>query len=162
MNLCPEELATDQATVVQTCTHALKALADRGREYETFCCVYATAALLLPEDIRGGYALLNAEPVADAVMGVSRFEHPPFYALRDNHGYLERMWPEYIGTKTQFLPELLVSNGTFYWARTEAFLSQGTFYCKRLKGFPVAPERSVDVDTADDYERLCKLASQSS
>ncbi len=147
----PPEIAQDSSTVAQVCLHALEICP----EIDLFCCIYATAIFLTPATLIAAYEQLFGEPETDFVMGVSEFEHPPLQALiTDGNGYLSYMWPEYKGVQSQFQPRLLVSNGTFYWARRQAFIEEKTFYGHRLKGFVVPPEQVTDIDTPEDMEKI--------
>jgi pseudaminic acid cytidylyltransferase len=150
----PDELAADRATVVQVCLHVLDAVAA-----QTFCCIYATAALLKPETIVAAHVALDREPEADYVMGVSGYNYPPVQALRaDADGFLSHMWPEYRARQSQTYPELCVSNGTFVWARTAAFRRDQIFYGRRLRGYRVPEGEVLDIDTREDYEALLTRA----
>ena len=146
----PQKIAEDRSTIVQVCLHALETYP----EIDLMCCIYATAILLAPETIIAGHKLLNSEPEADFVMGVSEYEHSPVQALRsDDNGFLSYMWPEWLGIQSQFHPHLVVSNGTYYWARKEALIKEKTFYGRRLKGSPVPSEQVSDMDTKEDLTK---------
>jgi CMP-N-acetylneuraminic acid synthetase len=143
----PVQIAEDRSTVVQVCLHALEV----HPEISLLCCIYATAVLLESATISESHKLLNCRPKADFVMGVSEYEHPPVQALKaDDNGYLSYMWPEWRGVQSQFQPNLVVSNGTFYWARRQALLEEKTFYGRCLKGATVPSEQVSDIDTQED------------
>jgi len=147
----PLQIAEDRSTVVEVCLHALEI----NHDIELMCCLYATAVLLTPETIVSAHALLGSKPEADFVMGVSEYEHPPVQALKaDDNGYLSYQWPEWRGIQSQFQPHLVVSNGTFYWARRHALLEEKTFYGQRVKGFVVPSEQVSDIDTQEDLTKI--------
>lgn len=147
----PLQIAEDLSTVVEVCLHALESNPD----IEIMCCLYATAVLLTPETLVTAYELISAPPGADFVMGVSEYEHPPVQALKtDANGYLSYQWPEWRGIQSQFQPHLVVSNGTFYWARRHALMKEKTFYGQRLKGFVVPSEQVSDIDTQEDLTKI--------
>jgi len=147
----PSHIAEDRSTVVEVCLHALES----KPEIDLMCCIYATAVLLTPETLIAANKLLNAAPGIDFVMGVSEYEHPPVQALKaDDNGYLSYMWPEWRGTQSQFYPSLVVSNGTFYWARRNSLMEEKTFYGRQLKGFVVPSEQVSDMDTQEDLEKI--------
>jgi pseudaminic acid cytidylyltransferase len=147
----PPQIAEDRSTVVQVCLHALETYPD----IDLMCCIYATAVLLKPETLIAAHELLSATPEADFVMGVSEYEHPPVQALKaDDNGYLSYMWPEWRGIQSQFQPHLVVSNGTFYWARRAALLEEKTFYGRRVRGYIVPSDQVSDIDTQDDFAKI--------
>lgn len=147
----PLQIAEDRSTVVEVCLHAL----ETNPDIELMCCLYATAVLLTPKTLITAYELLSAAPEADFVMGVSEYEYPPVQALKaDDNGYLSYQWPEWRGIQSQFHPSLVVSNGSFYWARRHALMEEKTFYGRRLKGFIVPSEQVSDIDTQEDLTKI--------
>jgi pseudaminic acid cytidylyltransferase len=150
----PPEISGDRSTVAQVCLHALETLSG----VDIFCCIYATAVFLKPSTILESHKLLYHKAGADFVMGVSKYEYSPVQALKENeHGFLSYMWPNWQGIQSQFYPHLVVSNGTFYWGRREAFLKEKTFYGNRLRGFIVPSCQVSDIDTPKDFEKVRKF-----
>jgi len=155
----PRNIATDKAGVVDVCLHALDIMQARGFDPEFFCCIYATAVFLMPEDLIQSHAMLTRPSQADFVMGVSEYPIHPYKAMRENEdGFLIPHWPEEILKKGQAFPRFLASNGTLYWARTDVFERTKLFYGENLRGYEVPPDRAIDIDTPGDYERACKRA----
>lgn len=154
----PHELCEDRSTVVQVCTHVLNFLERNDQVPDCFCCIYATAIFLTPDDIRKSFDLLKQKPEADFIMGVSEFNFQPVQALEEENGYLALKWTEYKGVQSQFHPKLVASNGTLYWARSSVFLNIKSFYGRRLKGYHVPHLRVVDIDTKQDYKMAEILA----
>ena len=147
----PVELATDTAMVNDVCRHFLDVISG----VELFCCVYATAVRLRPDTIVKAFHKFETMPRPDFVMGVSKYIYPPYQALvNGDDGYLRYMWSEWKGVQSQNYPELLVSNGSFYWARTTAFLKSGSFYGDKLVGYLVPEDEVSDINTIDDLNRL--------
>ncbi len=147
----PAEIAQDRSTVVQVCLHALAAVPD----IQILCCIYATAVFLKSSTLLSSCEQLIGDSDADFVMGVSEYEHHPVQALKaDSQGNLSYMWPEWRGIQSQQYPNLVVSNGSFYWARREALIREKTFYGQRLKGFVIPPEQVSDIDTPHDLDRI--------
>lgn len=154
----PGELAGDRATVVEVCLHALDRLREENRLPDYFCCIYATALFVRPDDLRKSFRLLQNEPEADFVMGVSQYNLQPVQALVEKDGYLTPMWPQYVGVQSQFQPHLVASNGTLYWARVSVFMEAKSFYGRKLRGYFIPKSRAVDIDTLDDL-RLAEILS---
>lgn len=149
----PMEIAQDRSTVAQVCLHAL----ELHPEVSHLCCIYATAITLKPESIIAARSMMNEEPTADFVMGVSNYEHPPVQALKmSTNGYLQYMWPEWLGIQSQFQPHLVVSNGSFYWVYSPAFKREKTFYGQRLKGYVLPHDQVSDINTPEDFENIRK------
>lgn len=150
----PQEIARDSSTVAEVCLHALEYVPN----VTIFCCIYATAVLLRPETIIAGFELLKIDPFANFVMGVSEYGQPPVQALKtDSNGFLSYMWPEWRSVQSQSQPKLVVSNGSFYWARKEHFVQEKTFYGRNLRGCLVGNDQVSDIDTPDDLNELIEL-----
>jgi len=151
----PDNLAGDIPGVDDVLLHALDILEQAGKLPEFFCCLYATAALLVPDDLVQSRYLMDQPTEADFVMGVSAFDIHPFKAMDVNEdSFLAPLWPKENMERSQTYPRYLASNGTLYWARTDAFRELGTFYGSRLRGYEVPPSRAVDLDTPEDYLRI--------
>ncbi len=153
----PPTLADDEVNVDEVCLHGLEALAELGLAIDTFCCIYATAIFITPEDLRSSLAILDEEPEADIVMGVSAYGINPVKALRCDGDFWRLEWPEYAGLRSQLLPHFVASNGTLYWARSTTFQADGTFYPERLKCYELPASRGVDIDTSEDLAQARRL-----
>jgi len=148
-------LATDTATVDEVCVDALNTYKRTFTVYpQYFCCLYATGALRQPDDITAVFALL--EPgTCDFAISYRQYESNPLQALRlAPDGRLTPMWPDFVSLPRQKRPSLVVDAGSIYWASTEVFLRENTFYGSNLRGYPLPPERAVDVDEAQDLELM--------
>ena len=147
----PQEFATDSAHEHDAYRHVLGKI---EKSPEFFCALYPTAALLLPEDIKGAYKAL-LEKKADVVMGVSTYPIHPFKSLEEGaDGYLKMVYPEWCKKQSQTYPHYVASNGTLYFFRTESFLASPDYYPEKLAAYEIPLERAVDVDTPEDYKML--------
>ena len=143
----PNELATDTATINEVCLHALKVI----HNVETFCMIYATAFLLKTSSILESFQMLDRDPQTDFVIGTSTFENHPFKAMTiDDKGFLKALHPELINMKSQFYPEVFANNGTFQWARSDAFRIEKTFTGIKSKSYLVPRNQVSDIDTMND------------
>ena len=155
----PQDLASDRSTIAQVCYDVLDC---QSPEATMFCCLYATAVLVSVTTLRSSYGDFSGDPMVDYLMGVSNYEFPPVQALTTNDdGFLSYMWPEFVGVQSQYHPELVVSNGTFIWARTDAFKRERLFYGNRLRGHLVPKSEVSDIDTLEDYEALIHRLDES-
>lgn len=154
----PPELAGDTASVNQTIHHVLQKMAGEDRHFDEICCLYATSPLRDSHDISEAHRLL--EPgVCDFVIAVSRYMHSPYQALKLNEdGILSFIWPEVGVIQSQNLPVPLVDNGSTYWATTKAYLEQGSFYGSNLKGYEMPVQRSIDIDTQEDFDMAAMIS----
>lgn len=153
------ELATDKSTVADVCADLLEREALAGRCYDTLCCCYATAPLRSAADIAATVALLSPGH-CDFAIAVTTFSHYPHQALRlDENGFLEPMWPDVAGLRSELVGTLLAGNGSTYAVTTEAFLRERDFYGPHMRGYPMPFHRSIDIDTREDYELALAVAN---
>lgn len=156
----PAALASDQVQVKDVCLHTLDSEGAAGRDYDVFCCLYATSPLRNAADIAATVALV--EPgVCDFAMAVTDCPYPPFQALKvgtDNR--LSPMWPDLVNKRSQEIGRLVVDNGSTYCATVEAFRRYGSFYGPGLRGHPMPFERSIDIDVQADIELALLFADR--
>jgi len=155
----PAELATDRATLVEVCLDVLDRERAAGRDYDVICLCYATAPMRNAADIAATVALI--EPgVCDFAQAVTHFSHYPHQAMRtDAGGYLQPMWPEWACKRSSDVPPLLAGNGSTYAAWVPAFREVRDFIGPRTRGYTMPFARSIDIDTREDYELACAVAS---
>jgi len=154
----PDRLAQDRSTVAQVCLDVLARLVEQGSQPDWFCCIYATAIFITPDDICSAFAMAEKNPLANCVMGVSDFNLQPLQSLEKNRdGFLTPRWQECM-LQSQFHPELVAGNGTVCWCRTESFLQQKCFYTDKMVGYKIPWIRAIDLDTHEDYEIACRIA----
>jgi N-acylneuraminate cytidylyltransferase len=138
------ELATDAASVMEVAVDFIESWP--AQELTELCVVLPTAALLLPEDLRGAYTKFR-ESGSDFLVSLTEYMEPPFWALHEVGGFLRPYFgQEYMETPSQNLPPVWVDAGYFFIARTEALLRERTIYGPKLTGYPIPRERSVDID----------------
>ena len=94
------------------------------------------------------------------LMSVGQYPHTPFAALDlGKDGLLKPFFPEYAGKRTQQLPAAWRANGALHILDVAAFERERSYYAQPLLGYPMPPERSVDVDNEADLleaERLLR------
>jgi CMP-N-acetylneuraminic acid synthetase len=153
-----DALATDTARLVDVCLGFLGDEEAANRRWDFFGCLLATAPMRNADDVRRTFALL--EPGAcEFAMAVTTYPLPPLQALRANeHGFLRPMWPDMINLRSQEAPQLLVDNGSTYFATVLGFRAERTFYGSTLRGHVMPRERSIDIDEPWDLELARALA----
>lgn len=148
----PDALATAEALAYDVVMHALNALESEGSgRFDAVAIVQATSPLTLPEDIAATVALLEASGAGSAVSVVraSYATHPYKSLVLEG----ERLRPFFDGAETlvpeEELPELWLRNGSVYVSR-RATLEGGRLLSDDVRGHPMPPERSVDINTPLD------------
>ncbi len=154
------ELATDTARIVDVCIDVLDQEQASGREYESFCCLFATAPLRTADDIRATVNLIDP-PSCHFSMAVTHYDLPAHQALHAvEDGSLEPMWPEWVNRRSQDVGELLCDNGSTYAAATKHFRKHRTFHGPGVRGFKMPRWRSIDIDLPEDMELAIYFAAR--
>ena len=144
------EMAGDYASTDDVIMEVLKEYEKRGIFFEAFCCIYPTAPFLTGKRLKDAMDLLKT---ADSVMPVVPFSYPPQRGLIVNeHGFVERQFPEYATARSQDLPKIYHDCGQFYACRTAPFMEAGTTDVEKLVPLVLSEMEVQDIDTPDDWE----------
>ncbi len=145
----PAELADDYTGTTPVVKYTIERL---HKEYqlniEYICCIYATAPFLDVDDLKQGYERVKADHHACA-FSVTTFSFPILRSQKMNEdGSLSPFFPQYMGSRSQDLPEAYHDAGQFYWWHQQAL------FTGVRKSWPVIlPRYRVqDIDTIEDWE----------
>lgn len=143
-----KETASDYATTQDVLKEVLMKYQEAGREFDCFCCFYATAPLVQSKDLVAGYELLQQSEFT-CVYPVVPFSYPIWRCLDlADDGSMKRHWPEYENSRSQDLPKEYHDTGTFYWYKTALWLSGEM----NTGGFVVDETTIQDIDTETDWK----------
>ena len=154
--LRPAELARDTSPTLPVVFHALDALAAAGEEFDAVCLLQPTNPLRRAADIDACLALL-AESGADSVLSVLPVPHeynPHWVYWRAASGELHLATGESEPIpRRQSLPPAYHREGSVYATRTAALYRDGNLYGRKVLGYEMAAENSVNIDTIEDWKR---------
>ena len=139
-----------EANVAAVCREVLDTLKSKP---DVFCCVYATAFRLQAETVTKARETM-LEMNAAGVMGVSILRDGARAMVQQESGRLDALFPAAISLSSQELPQVVASNGTFYWVESKAFDTAGHFYVDPLAGFVVPEDEVSDIDYPSDLYGL--------
>jgi CMP-N,N'-diacetyllegionaminic acid synthase len=147
----PSELATDDTPMDAVVGHLIKEQALAGK---TLVLLQATSPLRLDRDILAALELFGTRQydmvlsVVERERGVLKYgilEGKQFNALRAHHFcFLNR----------QQLPPVHGPNGAVYVFDADRFTDVGGFPCQKIGAVEMPVERSVDIDTLADLNRV--------
>ncbi len=145
----PVHLASDMATSIDVVLHAL----DELPGYEYVVLLQPTSPLRTAADIDAAFELMLERGVPSCV-SVCEADQSPYWMYKLAAGNkLERILPEVDGiTRRQDLPPTYVLNGAIYIARIDWLRSNKKFVGVETAAYPMPKERSLDIDSADDFE----------
>lgn len=160
--LRPAELARDDTPTLPVVQHALAELERHGRRFDAVCLLQPTHPFRRAEDIDACIDKLESEG-ADCVMTTLPIppEHNPHWAyVPCADGCLHLSTGEISPIpRRQDLPPAFFREGSVYVTRRDVVMG-GSLYGRLVLGHPVDPERSVNLDTARDWERAEALVAE--
>ena len=153
----PAELAADDTPGIAPVLHAISQLPD----YDWVLLLQPTSPLRAAEDIDGIWRLCQERGAPSAVSMCEAGKHPYWMYQRNA---AQRLEPFIEGrpdvTRRQDLPPAYALNGALYLARTDWLLEQQNFIGPETLGYIMPPERSVDLDTPQDWRWVEFLIEQ--
>lgn len=142
------ETANDFATTADVLHEVIDKYRELGREFDNFCCVYATAPMVQSKDIISAYNRLQSSDFT-IVYPVVQFSYPIWRCLDlAEDGSMKRHWPEYENSRSQDLPKEYHDTGTFYWHKTKKWLAGNI----KVGGIEVHETTVQDIDTETDWK----------
>lgn len=156
--LRPMDLAADDTPGIAPVLHAIEQIPD----FDWVLLLQPTSPLRSAGDIDGivRYCMDYGAPAAVAVCEVSN--HPYWMYQRDDANRLQPLIPGRPEiTRRQDLPPAYALNGALYLARTDWLLDRQGFLGPETLGYVMPPERSVDLDTPQDWRWAEYLIEQS-
>ncbi|HEV8722671.1 MAG TPA: acylneuraminate cytidylyltransferase family protein [Candidatus Binatia bacterium] len=164
--LRPKELAQDDTPSLLVVQHAVAFLEERAQRYDVICLLQPTSPLRTSADIDGCIELLE-ESGADAVVSIVTVPiqfNPHKLYLQDQEGFLHLITGEREPIpRRQDIPPAFRRDGSVYLTRRDVVMKDHSLYGKRVKGFLMNGDRSVDIDGPEDWDTAERmLASESS
>ena len=142
------ETASDNATTADVLKEVLSKYNELGREFDNFCCFYATAPLVQSKDVVLAFERLQKSDFT-CVYPVVQFSYPIWRCLDlAEDGTMTRHWPEYENSRSQDLPKEYHDSGTFYWYKTKEWLTGKV----KIGGIEVDETTIQDIDTETDWK----------
>ena len=149
----PVELSDDYTGTTPVIRHAIEWNLERGKVYDSVCCVYATAPFVQTVDIQSGQKILE-EGNSDYAFSVTSYAFPIQRAIYIDHQQrIGMFYPDYFNTRSQDLKEAYHDAGQFYWGRTDAWLAEKTLFSSAATPIILPRHRVQDIDTAEDWDR---------
>jgi len=156
----PAELAQDETPTLPVVQHAIRSLEELGDRFDAVCLLQPTHPLRLPGDIDACIELLE-RTAADAVVTVLPVpaEHNPHWVyFQAPDGSLRLSTGERAPIpRRQALPQAFHREGSVYVTRRDVVSEGNSLYGHKLVGYQISPERSINIDTSEDWERAERL-----
>ena len=151
--LRPAELASDTASSVDVCLHALKWYEDKNGGVDGLLLLQPTSPFRASDTIRRGIGLFRGHQ-RRPVLGISPVQSHPMWCFRMEGETLRPfMGGGGIHLRAQDLPPAYVVNGAFYLITPEVLRKRHSFFTDDMVPLLIAqPEECIDIDTEWDWK----------
>lgn len=145
--------SNDQATIMQVLFEVIGQLENRGKNYDSICCIFPTAPFITAFSLQKSYNLL-IDSKADAIMPVVRYSHPIERALTVNSDdqKVRMIQPKYRHTRTQDLSPKYHEAGQFFWIKSNALDVKDHLTELNTLAYELPHGVVQDIDTEEDWE----------
>jgi len=149
----PQDLAKDDTATIDVIIHVLDYLRKEEKYApDAVVLLQPTSPLRTSKDIDDALELFLNNRNCLSLVSVTEFDHPPWWALKIENGYLSPIFDEkYIKMRRQKLPKSYKPNGAIFIATPKVLYEYKTFYTPKTIAYLMPPERSVDIDTEFDF-----------
>lgn len=150
----PAELATDEAPTMDAVLHAL----DKVPGFDKIVILQATSPLRNSEDIDRCLEFSMRHKLCVSVTETSK--SPYWTYFKNEEHVLTPVLKADPLTRRQDLPKAYVPNGAIYIADVEEILHSRTLFTERTAAYEMPRERSIDIDTEEDFAYIEFLFSK--
>lgn len=150
--LRPPELATDTASSLDACLHALDWYEDQRRPVDGLLLLQPTSPFRSRASVLRGIELFRANELKP-VVGVSAAQSHPWWCFRTEGN---RMYPFVDGAglhvRSQDLPPAYAINGAFYLIKPGSLRAARSFFSDdMIPLIMLGPGEDIDIDTEQDW-----------
>jgi CMP-N-acetylneuraminic acid synthetase len=150
----PAELASDTAPKLPAILHCVKDVEKREGRFDVVVDLQPTSPLREPSDIRGAVALLEESGAPNVITGATA-KCSPYFSLVEERadgtvGLSKPTDPPL--ARRQDAPRTFDMNGSVYVWRREVLTADMKLFQPGTRLYEMPEERSVDIDTALDFE----------
>jgi CMP-N,N'-diacetyllegionaminic acid synthase len=159
--LRPAELAQDDSPAWAAYLHMAEVIEQGGMAVPAFAVLQPTSPLRTAVDVDAAVAVFH-ERSAQAVMSVTETRHPPSWLRTiDQAGVLRPLLPgDLVNANRQKNPRTFMPNGAVLILDRAFLAATHSYNGERTFAYEMPAERSVDIDTRDDFELAEWLAGR--
>lgn len=152
--LRPAHLATDEASSVEVCLHAMRFATEQGHSFDAIGLLQPTSPFISSTSLQRGVQALVEQSQAHAAIAVREvpFASTLMQPLAPTLAMLAARLNGQQDLRRQALATEITPSGGFYIARWERFLRHPSFYLESSVPVLVKDLESIDIDTKLDMD----------
>lgn len=152
------ELAKDDSGIVEVAIDFLQSEFSGTDMPDWLALLEPTSPLRKQQDLGKMASMVRNQFESDALVTFSQArQHPGFFHVVDEKGYVSRVTGNMIGNR-QNQPKYLYPCGVAYFVRVEALMREETFYPQKTQAYLVPSVQSFEIDEPVDVAILNKLS----
>lgn len=143
--------ANDFATTMDVLNEVEKMYKEKeNKTFDFICCIYPTAPLIQPSDLKKGYDLM-LEKEYDAVYPIVSFGYPVWRGIKFNEGgKTQLVWEQFKNSRSQDLEPVYHDAGQWYWYNPHKV--QDTLFTNNSSAIILTEDKVQDIDTLTDWK----------
>lgn len=147
-----KENSQDTSSTWDAVREVLHRYQDMGVEYDMFCVLQITSPLRDAQHIREAFQQYKNKE-AYSIVSICEMEYPLSVCnyLPEDHSLVGFIRTDGNSYARQKVRKSYRFNGALYMCNTEAFLRLGSIYEERCFAYIMETQKSVDIDTIDDF-----------
>ena len=149
----PPELSDDFTPTAPVIAHAINSIEKDNFKVKIVCCIYATAPLIQPSDLKLGLDVMHGGDWKFAFSGTV-FDYPVYRSFeRDLDGSIRMLFPQHYKVRSQDLPEVWHDAGQFYWGKPDSWRNSDPIFAPHSTVVPLPGWRVQDIDSEEDWKK---------
>ncbi len=145
-----KKLANDFTPLADVLIDCIKKISSQTTKYHF--CLLPTTTLILKKDLINSFKKIKKIDF-DHLSSVSEYDASPYRALKFvGKNRIEFNSKKFALTRSQDLPKLCRSSGTFYIYRTKSLLKYNRKLPRKSTYYFIDKYRSIDIDTKSDFK----------
>lgn len=145
------ETANDYATTADVIEEVLNTYKDKGQTFDNVCCLYSTAPFVTPQRLKEAFGMMKNNGYNSIFTAVA-FSYPIQRGLKIEDGKIGMVWPEYLDSRSQDLPQIFHDAGQFYVSTVSSFSETRGFWGDNTGGLILSELEVQDLDTETDWK----------
>lgn len=144
-----ERTASDSATTFDALDEVLCEYQNRGKTFDTLCCIYPCVPFLKAQTLKDAYLRLKDY---DAVVPVCKFPVPIEWALKIDNELLIPNDREAQNIRSQDLTPKYYDAGMFYFCKTDKLYQHNSLMPDKTASYIIDETECQDIDTPEDWK----------
>lgn len=146
-----KSISRNDIGIIEVLRWVVRGYSERGQKFDDICLIYATAALIEPDDLRHGYEVFLEHDRKVPVLSVTTYSAPVQRALAMNgHGILEPVFPENWELQSQQLETVYHDAGGFFFIDAEQLVTNTAKSYQSMAPCIIPRNHAVDIDEPED------------